>query len=188
MLPEYRGQADAQSADTAQGDPAVPRDHRLPQNQGIANLINRDFTSEHPNDLWLSDITYVPTREGWLYLAAVLDAYSRALVGWAMSRTLDTKLAMDALNMAIAHRGPPVTLHSDQGSTYATGSYREIVYRHGIRQSMSRKGDCWDTQYTMTLNDRPSLTRAGIGQRALALTCRLWSGVPRALPGRAPVT
>src|SRR4029079_5112678 len=108
------------------------------------NLINRNFTSEHPNDLWLSDITYIPTREGWLDLAAVLDAYSRALVGWAMSRTLDTKLAMDALNMAIAHRGPPVTLHSDQGSTYATGSYRDIVNRHGIRQSMSRKGDCWD--------------------------------------------
>jgi len=108
------------------------------------NLIHRDFTSAHPNDLWLSDITYIPTREGWLYLAAVLDAYSRALVGWAMSRTLDTKLAMDALNMAIAHRGPPVTLHSDQGSTYTTGSYREIVNRYGIRLSMSRKGDCWD--------------------------------------------
>src|SRR6476646_8006506 len=69
------------------------------------NLIHRDFTSAHPNVLWLSDITYIPTREGWLYLAAVLDAYSRALVGWAMSRTLDTKLAMDALHMAIAHRG-----------------------------------------------------------------------------------
>jgi transposase InsO family protein len=92
----------------------------------------------------LSDITYIPTREGWLYLAAVLDAYSRALVGWAMSRTLDTKLAMDALKMAIAHRGPPITQHSDQGSTYATGSYREIVNRYDIRQSMSRKGDCWD--------------------------------------------
>jgi len=108
------------------------------------NLIKRDFTSQHPNDLWLSDITYIPTREGWLYLAAVLDAYSRTLVGWAMSRNLGTQLAMDALNMAIAHRGPPVTLHSDQGSTYATGSYREIVNRYGIRQSMSRKGDCWD--------------------------------------------
>ena len=108
------------------------------------NLIKRNFTAEHPNALWLSDITYIPTRQGWLYLAAVLDAYSRALVGWAMSRTLDTKLAMDALNMAITHRGPPITLHSDQGSTYATGSYREIVTRHGIRQSMSRKGDCWD--------------------------------------------
>ncbi len=127
------------------------------------NLIHRDFTSEHPNDLWLSDITYIPTREGWLYLAAVLDAYSRAVVGWAMSRSLGTKLAMDALNMAIAHRGPPVTLHSDQGSTYATGSYREIVNRYGIRQSMSRQGDCWDTQSTIALNDRPSLTRAGIG-------------------------
>ena len=80
-----------------------------------------------------------------------------------MSRTLDTKLAMDALHMAIAHRGPPVTLHSDQGSTYATGSYREIVNRYGIRQSMSRKGDCWDTQSKIAVNVRPSLTRAGIG-------------------------
>jgi len=87
------------------------------QTQASPNLIKRDFTSKHPNDLWLSDITYIPTKEGWLYLAAVLDAYSRALVGWAMSRTLGTQLAMDALNMAIAHRGPPVTLHSDQGST-----------------------------------------------------------------------
>jgi putative transposase len=112
--------------------------------QASPNLINRNFNAEHPNALWLSDITYIPTREGWLYLAAVLDAYSRALVGWAMSRTLDTKLAMDALNMAIGHRGPPVILHSDQGTTYATGSYREIISRYGIRQSMSRKGDCWD--------------------------------------------
>jgi transposase InsO family protein len=112
--------------------------------QASPNLIHRDFRSRHPNDLWLSDITYIPTREGWLYLAAVLDTYSRALVGWSMSRNLDTRLAMNALNMAIAHRGPPVTLHSDQGSTYATGSYREIVNRYGIRQSMSRKGDCWD--------------------------------------------
>jgi hypothetical protein len=70
--------------------------------------------------------------------------------------TLDTKLAMDALKMAIAHRGPPITLHSDQGSTYATGSYREIVNRYGIRQSMSRKGDCWDTQSTMALNVGPT--------------------------------
>ncbi len=77
-------------------------------------------------------------------------------MGWAMSRTLDTKLAMDALHMAIAHRGPPVTLHSDQGSTYATGSYRAIVNRYGIRQSMSRKGDCWDTQSTMALNVGPT--------------------------------
>ena len=84
-----------------------------------------------------------------------------------MSRTLGTQLAIDALNMAIAHRGPPVTLHSDQGSTYATGSYREIVNRYGIRQSMSRKGDCWDTQSKMTLNVRPDLTRAGIGSLPL---------------------
>ena len=93
----------------------------------------------------MSDITYIPTREGWLYLAAILDLYSRAVVGWGMSRTLDCKLAMDALNMAISRRGSgPAILHSDQGSTYATADYRALLGRHAIRQSMSRKGDCWD--------------------------------------------
>ena len=144
------------------------------------NLINRDFTSEHPNDLWLSDITYIPTREGWLYLAAVLDAYSRALVGWAMSRTLDTKLAMDALNMAIAHRGPPVTLHSDQGSTYATGSYREIVNRYGIRQSMSRKvrqahKPPWNNVGATAMRGAVSLYREPL---ASAPDCSLPQGLP----------
>ncbi len=75
----------------------------------------------------MSDITYIPTREGWLYLAAVLDVYSRAVVGWAMSRTLDCKLAKDALSMAIGRRGPPAILHSDQGTTYAAAEYRELV-------------------------------------------------------------
>ena len=156
--------------------------------KALPNLIGRVFTTDRPNACWLSDITYIPTREGWLYLATVLDVYSRAVVGWAMSRTLDCKLAKDALSMAIGRRGPPAILHSDQGTTYSAAEYRELVGRYPIRQSMSRKGDCWDTQYTMTLNDRPSLTRAGIGQRALALTCRLRPGVPRALPGRASVT
>jgi putative transposase len=108
------------------------------------NLIGRVFETDRPNACWLSDITYIPTHEGWLYLAAVLDVYSRAIVGWAMSRTLNTKLAIDALNMAIDWRGPPEILHSDQGTTYATADYRAIIKRYGIRQSMSRKGDCWD--------------------------------------------
>ena len=88
---------------------------------------------------------YIPTREGWLYLAAILDLHSRAVVGWAMSRTLDCNLATGALTMAIQNRGlGPGMLHSDQGSTYATASYRALLRQHAIRQSMSRKGDCWD--------------------------------------------
>jgi transposase InsO family protein len=109
------------------------------------NLLGRVFQATRPNACWLTDITYIPTREGWLYLAAVLDLHSRVVVGWAMSRTLDCKLATDALNMAIQSRGcSPEILHSDQGSTYATAAYRALLKDHGIRQSMCRKGDCWD--------------------------------------------
>ena len=109
------------------------------------NLLDRVFQADRPNACWVSDITYIPTREGWLYLAAILDLYSRAVVGWGMSKSLDCKLAMDALNMAINQRGSgPAILHSDQGSTYAAGEYRLLLSTHAIRQSMSRKGDCWD--------------------------------------------
>ena len=109
------------------------------------NLLGRVFQATRPNACWLTDITYIPTREGWLYLAAVLDLHSRVVVGWAMSRTLDCKLATDAINMAIQSRGcGPEILHSDQGSTYATAAYRALLKDHGIRQSMCRKGDCWD--------------------------------------------
>jgi putative transposase len=109
------------------------------------NLLRRVFKVDRPNHSWVSDITYIPTREGWLYLAAILDLHSRAIVGWAMSKTLDSQLATDALLMAIAKRGTgPFILHSDQGSTYATASYRAVLQRYSIRQSMSRKGNCWD--------------------------------------------
>ena len=131
--------------------------------QASPNLIGRVFTSDAPNACWLSDITYIPTREGWLYLATVLDVYSRAIVGWAMSRTLDCNLAKDALRMAIGRRGPPAVLHSDQGTTYSATEYRELVARYPIRQSMSRKGDCWDTQSTIRSSAVCGLTRAGTG-------------------------
>jgi len=108
------------------------------------NLVKRRFKAKRPNACWLSDATYIPTREGWLYLAAVLDVYSRAIVGWGMSHSLGGKLAADALTMAIARRGVPQIVHSDRGSTYATWVYRDIIKKHGIRQSMSRKGDCYD--------------------------------------------
>ncbi|MDX8403977.1 MAG: IS3 family transposase [Mariprofundaceae bacterium] len=109
------------------------------------NLLEREFQADRPNACWLSDITFIPTREGWLYLAAILDLYSRAIVGWGMSKSIDSKLAMAALNMAINRRGSvPAILHSDQGSTYAAADYRSLLARHSIRQSMSRKGNCWD--------------------------------------------
>jgi transposase InsO family protein len=108
------------------------------------NLIRRRFQVKRPNVCWLGDITYIPTREGWLYLAAVMDLYSRAIVGWGMSPSLDGQLATDALQMAIARRGVPQIVHTDRGSTYATWLYRDLISKHRIRQSMSRKGNCWD--------------------------------------------
>jgi transposase InsO family protein len=113
--------------------------------QASADLIQRRFAALRPNECWLSDVTYIPTREGWLYLSAILDLYSRAVVGWAMSRTLGTQLVIDALDMALRQRGRgPAILHSDQGCTYSAASYRQLLAKHGIRQSMSKKGDCWD--------------------------------------------
>jgi transposase InsO family protein len=108
------------------------------------NLIRRRFRVKRPNVCWLGDITYIPTREGWLYLAAVMDLYSRAIVGWGMSSSLDGRLATEALQMAIARRGVPEIVHTDRGSTYATWAYRDLIAKHRIRQSMSRKGNCWD--------------------------------------------
>ena len=110
-----------------------------------ANLLGRVFTAQRPNACWLTDITFIPTRAGWLYLAALLDLYSRAVVGWAMSARMDRALVMDALTMAIARRGAaPEILHSDRGSLYAVADYRALLVKHGIRQSMSRKANCWD--------------------------------------------
>ena len=109
------------------------------------NLLERIFSAARPNLCWLTDITFIPTRAGWLYLAAILDLYSRAIVGWAMSSRIDRALAIDALTMAIEQRGTaPEILHSDRGSLYATAEYRALLDRHAVRQSMSRKADCWD--------------------------------------------
>ena len=110
------------------------------------NRLNRDFTSAKPNDVWVSDVTFVPTRSGWLYVAVTLDLYSRKVVGWSMSNRNDGKLVKDCLEMAIAHRQPGSGLihHSDRGSTYAMQSFRDVLRAYGIESSMSRKGDCWD--------------------------------------------
>lgn len=111
------------------------------------NLLDRQFDVNGValNRVWVSDITYVPTQEGWLYLAAVLDLASRRCVGWAMRDTLDAELAISALEMAITTRRPAPGLihHSDRGSQYACADYRVALERHGMRASMSRKGNCW---------------------------------------------
>jgi putative transposase len=109
------------------------------------NLLGRIFTAAKPNECWLTDVTFILTREGWLYLAVILDLHSRAVVGWAMRERLDRKLVTDALFMALDRRGvAPAILHSDQGTLYAMASYRAILHEQGIRQSMSRRADCWD--------------------------------------------
>jgi transposase InsO family protein len=110
------------------------------------NLLQRDFTADAPNEVWVGDITYLDTREGWLYLAVLIDLYSRRVVGWAMSERIDTALAMGALNMALARRNPPRGLihHTDRGCQYASHEYRRLLRSIGAECSMSRKGDCWD--------------------------------------------
>jgi len=99
-----------------------------------------------PNQLWVADITYIETKEGWLYLAAILDLYSRKIVGWAMSERIDTKLVLHALAMALLHRRPPARLlfHTDRGVQYASGDYRQALGAAGLIASMSRRGNCYD--------------------------------------------
>jgi transposase InsO family protein len=99
-----------------------------------------------PNQIWVADITYIETLEGWLYLAAVLDLYSRKIVGWAMSDHIDTTLVLKALGMALLHRTPPANLlfHSDRGVQYASGDFRQALSQAGLLASMSRKGNCYD--------------------------------------------
>jgi transposase InsO family protein len=113
------------------------------------NTLARQFdvrTVAAPDRVWVSDITYVPTREGWLYLAVILDLATRRVVGWATRRTLDRELAVAALQMALLHRQPPrgVLHHSDRGTQYASAEYRAALTAHGLTASMSRRGDCWD--------------------------------------------
>jgi putative transposase len=99
-----------------------------------------------PNQLWVADITYIETQEGWLYLAAILDLYSRKIVGWAMSERIDTALVLRALAMALLHRNPPenLLLHSDRGVQYASGDYRQALSQAGLLASMSRRANCYD--------------------------------------------
>jgi len=110
------------------------------------NLLSRNFSADRPNQKWVVDISYVWTREGWLYLAVVLDLYSRRVIGWAVSNRMKRTLAIRALNMAIALRRPPKDCihHSDRGSQYCSHDYQKILRQHGFKVSMSGKGNCYD--------------------------------------------
>jgi len=110
------------------------------------NLLGRQFDPAAANESWVADITYVPTRQGWLYLAAVEDLYSRMVVGWSMADHMESRLVVDALEMAVRKRLPDAGLlaHSDRGSQYASEHYQRLLERHGIACSMSRRANCWD--------------------------------------------
>jgi putative transposase len=110
------------------------------------NLLDRQFNPSAANEAWVADITYIATREGWLYLAAVEDLYSRMVVGWSMADHIESRLVVDALEMAVQRRLPDERLlaHSDRGSQYASEHYQRLLEQHGITCSMSRRADCWD--------------------------------------------
>ena len=110
------------------------------------NLVKQNFSVDGPNKLWVADITYIPTDEGWLYLAAILDLFNRKIVGWAMDKTMTRQLVLKALRQAVGRERPPAGLvhHSDRGSQYASYKYQQALKDHQIVCSMSRKGNCYD--------------------------------------------
>ena len=117
--------------------------HNLPVAE---NLLNRDWSTTGPNQKWVTDITYVWTQEGWLYLATVMDLNSRAIIGWALHNHLETPIVSEALQKALWKRKFPkgVLVHSDRGSQYCSHEYQQLLKEHGLICSMSRKGNCWD--------------------------------------------
>ncbi len=114
------------------------------------DLVGRDVTAPAPNRVWTADVTYIPTGQGWLYLAVVLDLYSRRIVGWSMADEQKTPLVADALTMALRHRrpAPGVIHHSDQGGQYVSREFARICERHQVRRSVGTAGDCYDNAVT----------------------------------------
>lgn len=130
---------------------ARPRRRRLPKDAGeratiAGNALDRQFGAAAPNQKWVADFTYIWTAQGWLYVAAVLDLYSRRIVGWSMSAEMKAQFVIDALVMALWRRGKPDALmhHSDQGSQYTSEEFQRLLAEHGVKCSMSRTGNCWD--------------------------------------------
>lgn len=123
------------TTERAERDPVAP------------NLLDRRFDAEHPDQVWVGDITYIWTMQGWTYLAVLLDLYSRRVVGWALRRTLDRELALAALRLALTRRQPArgqLMHHTDRGCQYTSAEYQAVLEKHGIQPSMSRVGNCWD--------------------------------------------
>ncbi len=155
----------------------VPRTTDSAHGRPVAdNVLARDFGAQAVNHKWLADITYVATDQGWLYLAAVLDCFSRKVVGWAMADHMETDLVADALKLALHHRRPEAQKllhHSDRGVQYASDDYQHLLARHGIACSMSGRGDCydnammesfWATLKTELVHQRQYATREQAGQ------------------------
>ena len=117
-----------------------------PNNAVVGNELDRDFTATAINEKWVTDVTFVPTNEGWLYLASILDLYNREVIGWAMSDRNDETLTLNALDMALETNKPAAGLvhHSDRGSNYTSTNYCKALTKRGIKLSMSRRGNCWD--------------------------------------------
>ena len=138
--------------------------------------VNRQFLAERPNQLWVSDFTYVSTWQGWLYVAFVIDVYARRIVGWRVSSSMHTDFVLDALEQALYARQPErdgaLIHHSDRGSQYVSIRYSERLAEAGIEPSVGSKGDSYDTQFKFFPERRPGLTRATTGLAAFALTCR----------------
>ena len=132
-----RAQPKRRFVTTTQADP----DHTV-----MENVLDRNFTPASMNRVWCADITYIPTQEGWLYLAVILDGGNRQVVGWSMGNRITVRLTLEALHMAIERQSPEPGLlhHSDRGSQYTAEPYQRLLDKHGFRCSMSRKGNCWD--------------------------------------------
>ena len=120
--------------------------HALTMHNVAENLLWRDFTTERPNQKWVTDITYIWVENQWLYLATVMDLYSRKIIGWSFDESMTVELITEAMQMAIDVRGvsPGLIVHSDRGTQYRSNEYVGYLERHGIKRSMSRKGNCWD--------------------------------------------
>ena len=137
------------------------------------NVLNREFQPPSPNHSWVGDITYLPTRDGWLYLATIIDLFSRKVVGWSLSERMTKQLVLNAFSSAVGRRGcaPGALFHSDRGSQYTSADYRKILRAHGIQSSMSRRGNCWDNavaeSFFATLEKELMVDLVGLGREQI---------------------
>jgi putative transposase len=130
----------------------------------IPNLLQRQFTVTRPNKAWVTDLTYIRTWQGWLYLAVVMDLFSRKIVGWSAGPTMHRELVLDAVLMALRRRRPRGTMiHSDQGTQFGSDAWRRLCRSNHLEPSMSRKGNCWDTQFMIRSEPECRLAHAGTG-------------------------